>query len=191
MSNELDQRLRAHYEAQEPSPQTMERLLRTAESASATTTPVSRRWLRPLAVAAAALVCAIPAVLLLGGDGEPPERAVALEIAMNHRKALPMDVPCGHYSHIQRKLPNLDFSPVKPTGLAGSLQLAGARYCHIGPSIAVQCRLDGADGRRFTLYQFRARGDQDEIDAGTFDLDGVRVRVWRQGQLVLGLAHTR
>ena len=76
-----------------------------------------------------------------------------------------------------------------PTMLGtAQLRLDGARYCSIGDSIAVQCRLSDAAGERYTLYQFRPRGAQRAITPGSHDLGDVSVQIWHQGGLCCGLA---
>ena len=76
---------------------------------------------------------------------------------------------------------------VRPVGLTGE-RIVGARYCSLGGEMAAQIRFRDAAARVCTLYQARDSEAFRGVREGTFEMSGVRVRVWRESGLVMGLA---
>ena len=169
----LREHLRDHYEKQQLSPARMEALKTLLRR---------RRWWIP-ALAAGLLV----AITLVLAAWEPLERKLASEIAMNHRKALDPEFASASYDELRRLMKELDFALVEPARVSG-MELLGARYCSLQSRIACQLKLRDVGGRIHTLYEVRAFT---AIDDGTVRLDGLDIRLWREGDLLLGLASPR
>ncbi len=149
------------------------------------------RALRPYTSLAAALVLAVA----LGTFARRQQlraaqiTGVASEIALNHHKALELDVEVDGFEELAGAMPLLDFSPMAPGAIATEgYRLLGARYCSIGGSIAAQIRLVDSGGVRATLYELRESGHAGLVDHADTEVDGLRVRLWREGGLLMGLA---
>ena len=216
--SDLEGRTREHYEAQSLTPERLEALVSLARGGAVPGEVASglehdpdpdlawerqprreadARRLRSARTSSWGLGLAAT-VLLAFGFGllgqRSQERAnrvgvLAAEIALNHHKALALDVETPSYDELRQAMPQLDFTPVAPDSLHGSAyELLGARYCSIGGSIAAQLRLRDASGRRATLYELRAPEIARGIERAETEVDGLRVSLWREGGLLLGLA---
>lgn len=205
----LDERLRAHYEAKALDADTLRRLKATIEaSGSAEAEPASGSFERPflkalrrlhgwvrrpavVAMAAVAALVAVASALYLLPAGAPATQAwaVASEIALNHNKQLPSEFAAADVAELGAAMSKLDFAPVHPERLkGGGYRLLGGRYCSVGRAIAAQIRLTDEAGRPHTLYQFRSDETSTGLDGVEMTIDGVRVTIWREAGLVMGLA---
>ena len=120
-------------------------------------------------------------------EGAALARAVAGEVALNHTKSLRPDVLTGSFDELG--LDRLDFEPRMPLRLADiGLVLEGARYCSIQGQIAAQLVLRDEAGTRLTLYQTRLSPGLTSVPDAELSLDGARVELWTEGDLLLGLA---
>lgn len=144
--------------------------------------------------AAALVVVAAVVVVVMFQMGRSPENAaflseqVAAEIALNHGKQLAIEVPADSFGELAAAMPKLGFAPIRAQQLSKSrYALVGARYCSIGGSIAVQVRLIH-EGRAYTLYQWRDDPAFALMRERSVDVEGVRVVLWREGGLIMGLA---
>lgn len=118
-------------------------------------------------------------------------RGVAAEIALNHNKQLEPEIRTNDYGAIKPGMPKLDFNPAAPDAvLAMDAELVGARYCSIGRDIAAQLRLEGDANETMTLYQLRGSDAPRDLETSRFDIDGVRVTLWREDGLLMGLAES-
>ncbi len=133
-----------------------------------------------------ALVLAVAVLLAWPASGVSTE-AVAQEIALNHTRALDPDVRAPSFDDLAGDLEGLDFAVVRPDNMEMD-ELVGARYCSLGGEMAAQIRFRDAKQRICTLYQAKDSETFRDVESGTFERGGVRVRVWRESGLVMGLA---
>lgn len=147
---------------------------------------------------------AIPLMLVLGIVGvfvatnlirQANVYAIAAEIALNHRKQLDVDVASDQLAVLQQAMPKLDFSLTASSRPAlANLDVLGARYCSIGKAIAAQLRLQDAEDRIYTLYQFRIPNQWlpdnaiIRIPASEANASVIEVKLWKENDLLLGLA---
>ncbi len=194
----LDDAVRSHYAEQAPDAATLRRLRRAVRAAAPAPGPGTRRRPSRMAVAAVSLALLVPVTLLWGLLFVPrPDaglvRLVTEEIALNHRKRLRVEWPAGRVEELAGQMPKLDFAPRWPAALNDSgWELSGGRYCSVGGRIAAQLRLHAeGSGDEATLYAFRAAEPFAELADGERSVDGTRVRLWREGGLIFGLATER
>jgi len=141
----------------------------------------------------AALTAAIVICLLVADHDERQramERAVCAEVVMNHTKHSPLEIISSRYSEVQAGLSRLDFSitPANSTILE-TYRLMGGRYCSIQGVPAAQLRVqDIRSGKECTLYAVKAAGKLQGITADVDSMDGIRVEVWRQDNVLFALA---
>ena len=182
--NRLEDRIRTYYAAQSLDDATLQSLRTTATGRGR----ARRQAVRAIWLAAALFLVAL-GVLRGPWSAEQIERPVAAEIALNHNKQLEPEFLAAEFGGLHGAMPKLDFAPVEPRRLRNEgHRLAGARYCSVGGRIAAQIRLVDARGRNLTLYQFRAGDRYDRLTTSDFDFDGVRVTIWQEAGLVMGLA---
>ena len=170
----LRDHLRGHYEKQHLPPARMDALKTMLRR---------RRWWIP--ALAAGLLVAI--TLVVAATREPLDRKLAGEIVMNHRKALDPEFASASYEELRGLMKKLDFAIVESEHVHG-MELLGARYCSLQSCIACQLKLRDTGGRIHTLYEVRAFP---ELGDGTVRLEGLDIRLWREGELLLGLASPR
>lgn len=190
--DDLDDRVRAHYQGQALD----EGALRRMRSALETRSPVvlDNRVLR---VAAAVVIVTL--ILVIGrelmfspGDAVGVQDSIsnaARQIAANHIKNEPATFAIQDFEALAAPMSRLGFRPRRPIrNFPADCLLEGARYCSIDGAIAALLRIRDGRGRRLTLYQFRAS----EIYAGmtdvSIDVDGITVTLWEEEGVVLGLA---
>jgi hypothetical protein len=127
---------------------------------------------------------------LLSGDltTDPLARSIGREIAMNHKKQLPLEFSAGDYAGLQLQMNKLDFALAPPSSPATSeMHVIGARYCSIQGQLAAQIRLRDTTGRVYTLYETRLTDKLREV-GGEVKAEGVRVRLWKENGVFCGLA---
>lgn len=189
----IESRVRGWYAAQEPSAslRAMAETVRAGreEALVARDPNPTQRAMRGGAIGAVAAAVVIVAAFIWSGAREQSHtRAIAAEIALNHEKHLDPDVLFDRYEQAATLLPKLGFTPSEPLHAAlDGLTLAGGRYCSIHGDMAVQFRLYDEQGGAYTLYQFRPDRGERRIDA-VVEAEGVRVRLWSDGELMFGLA---
>ncbi|MEM1055395.1 MAG: hypothetical protein AAGI52_07700 [Bacteroidota bacterium] len=148
--------------------------------------PRARQILRRGSFAALAVIVSV-GLWLAWPTSSISAEAVAQEVALNHARALDPDVRGGSFDELTADLDKLDFSVMQPAGMAME-EVIGVRYCSLGGQMAAQIRFRDAAARVCTLYQARDTEAFENVREGTFEMGGVRVRVWREGGLVMGLA---
>jgi hypothetical protein len=114
--------------------------------------------------------------------------AVAREMAAGHRSqdALPYRAPA--FSDLAALMPRLSFHPVFPKGVGTQAQeVFGARYCSILGRSAVQIRMKNTEGVFSSLFQTPVVPSDPRFDAYELIGEGVRVRLWQQDGLLMGL----
>ena len=207
--DELDDRVKAYYEAWSFDADQLEALRAIAERRAVPSrngqarqrvvehaTPQARdhRW---IGLAAAVAIVVLAGILVAHLTGRRPVDAatlvqqVATEVAVNHRKSFSAEVKATSFDDLAPAMPKLGFTPVRPERLpAACYRVAGARYCSIRGSMAVQIKLTH-DEKGYTLYQFQDSRAYSGMGESRVDADDVRVTVWREGGLVMGLAGPR
>jgi len=111
---------------------------------------------------------------------------VGTEIATNHRRDLAPEFAVSGFEELKQHMDRLDFEPVQPACVAErGLRIVGARYCSVQGRIAAQVRLKDDNDRSYTLYLVRSFG---RVREGIQVHDGVTVELWREGDLLIGLA---
>ncbi|MEE9128897.1 MAG: hypothetical protein V3T84_02685 [Phycisphaerales bacterium] len=191
----LDERIKAHYEAQTTDANAIDDLKARIEAESPQmigTARARRRWLRFSAAAALLLTGAVLIVYVTGAlrDRVPTIASrVASEIALNHNKQLPPEFLVTEFSDLCAAMSKLGFTPVRPQRFTDAqYELVGARYCSIGGSNAALIQLRDDAGRVLTLYEFREEKSFESIHEADLDVNGVRVILWREADLIMGLA---
>lgn len=148
------------------------------------------RWLAAAGVAAAVLVAGIASLRGSVADGSLPLR-VAEEIALNHGKQLAVEFTATSYRELARRMDKLDFDlRASPDARVARLGVLGARYCSIQGGLAAQVKLREAGGQVLTMYQTALTDELGSVPAGEQIVDGVRIRLWREGDRLLGLARS-
>lgn len=194
-SRRIDDQIRRHYSAQRLPERTRVRLEETLRAGA----PLRRAgwwwWLRTAAAAAFVIGATAAALWLSVFSGSIPEspaemaRAIAAEAALGHNQPQELDFRVSRTSELRDAMKSLDFTPVEPARMeAMNMRLVGARYATIHGSLAAQIRYLEPNGEPCTLYLVRPVDQLATIPAGEYDLDGVRVSVWREKGLLMVLA---
>lgn len=139
---------------------------------------------------AATLFLAISLVITLNLDSSASlSERVADEITMNHLMNLAVEYSSSDINQISAAMTELGFSLRQPTRseLAG-LTLIGARYCSIQGQIAAQLKYQDQNKKITTLYQTQSNPLLENLAFSDEDHDGVQIIVWREGDIVYGLA---
>ena len=171
--NSIEKRIEDHYNNKQMPEARVDALLRRGSGRRKL-----RERLRVWAVAAALLVAAT-GLYRYWQQGELAER-VFVEVAMNHRKNLTVEVASGRYETVQQGLDRLDFSilPAAET-LGPQYALLGGRYCSIQGRLAAQLKVqDRRLQKAQTLYVAQLHPSLAEIVPLTQERDGVRIRLW-------------
>lgn len=114
---------------------------------------------------------------------------VAAEIALNHTKRFEAEFAPSNVRELGNVMTKLDFAPVYPERVQqAGYELTGARYCSVGGAIAVQLHLVDSAGEAYTLYQFREGSSFTVPEELAVDVNGVRVQLWNESGLIIGLA---
>lgn len=209
MSREhLDHHIRRYYGSQEVDARVLDRLKRLAaleDSGPDSDSPVGRRAFgytrgpslgsRVVVAAAAVLGLALlPSILFEFGESgtggvEALAASILREVALNHEKNLKVEFSAIGYSRLREQMGELDFALRSPQRVAsGKLQVRGGRYCSIQGRLAAQIKLEDEHGRILTLYQTGFDERFSGLPELRTELNGVQVRVWREGNLLFALA---
>ncbi len=193
----LSKALKQHFAGQQLSGQQLARLQRLQQSTEEASDPVAPgdrsrqrvghyRW--PLSAVAAAMLAIVLSVWFYR-PGPAVERVVA-EIAYNHNQAIAVEVESGSIPVLDRQLSRLEFALIASARLPESeWQLLGGRYCMINGRLAAQIKVRQlSKDRIYTLYQASLPKGLSNLNATEQLADGVRVRLWREQGLLLGLA---
>ncbi len=197
----VEDAVRQHYMAASLRPELLERLRAQAELSAHLGEGASRaRWLRRAVVGAAvAAALALAVISLRPGDSghlvgdEARALLIAEEIALNHRKGLAVEFPTDGYSELTQRMEKLDFAPRPMTreNAVHDYHLVGARYCSIQGAIAAQLKLTDDSGEVHTLYETRWKDSYRDVTDREIALGDVKVRFWRDGEVLFGLASSR
>lgn len=156
-----------------------------------------RQLIRPMAAAAVWVVVIGALYVVARPERGAPERArasattlaVGREIARNHHKNLAVEFAVAGYAELGAQMDKLDFTLVEPAALqARGFRLLGGRYCSVQGHLAAQLKVADPHGQVHTLYEAREVETLAAVPEGEVAADGVRVRVWREAGLFMGLA---
>ncbi|NRA95692.1 MAG: hypothetical protein HRU14_05725 [Planctomycetes bacterium] len=193
--DDIERRLQDWYGAREPS---------AAAAANARGLINSPRpmWRRHALVAAASLVALLTLTWWITNDApiddHPPyastAEAAATEIAKNHRKGRAPEFATTKIEQLGPEMvERLGFEPVTPLKFHArrNVTILGGRYCSVGGAPAAQVACRDADGRRMTLYLWPANDDVPENWSSDHTVGDTVVTIWREGELLAGLAAPR
>ncbi|MBI2566582.1 MAG: hypothetical protein HYV63_06080 [Candidatus Schekmanbacteria bacterium] len=193
----LNDHLRDYYQERSLRPEVLQRLLevgsvggdKSAGAAGRRRLDLRKRrpWVMMAGVAAVIGIALLVATIAGLGNRPKLARTVAREIASHHVKQLAVEIPARSFAELREKMAKLDFSMVASRRLM-ALRLVGGRYCSLRGQIAVQARLLDDAGGVYTLYQTRLTEELVGLDGAEAEIDGVRVQLWQEAGLQLGLA---
>ena len=194
----LDRRIERFYENQTLPAETLADLreMIDAETAEPVTeqrnlSPIGQiRWLSAALVTLIALCIGLGVLLVQQSDKPEQLEVVAAEIALNHVKQFDTEFDTVNIASLAAEMALLDFAPVHPKRMQYEhYDLVGARYCTIDSAIAVQVRMVDEDDHAYTLYQFRDEPRLALDETTVIDVENIEVTLWREGDVVMGLAH--
>jgi len=117
--------------------------------------------------------------------------ALAHEIASSHVMHLDVDIEAESFAEARQELEKLDFAAVRPDAdVMPDFRLTGARYTRVGGEMGAQFHIEDAAGRPCSLFQVRDDEAFRNVRDATYEVDGVRVRLWREAGVLMGLAET-
>ncbi len=190
----LPQALKKHMDNITLSDTQLEQLLPERASHQKETTP-ARAWWRSQAMMPYRLVASIVLVLsvvmvlpFITRAGIPHQ--VVKEVAYNHNKQMAMEIHSDSMTEIGDYLSQLDFVPIESAQLPSTQwQLLGGRYCSINGKLAVQLKIQNQkDKQIYTFYQAILPDKLRSAKPVTEYADGVKVELWREKGLLMGLA---
>ena len=190
----IEQRIQKFYQRQKLSPEKLQELKALTQPQKVDPRPTPRFRTNLYTYAAFAAVVLLLFIGSLFGVRRYNEnqhiQAVAAEIALNHAKRFNTEFESPNIANLSTQMHLLDFSPVLPQKMAyDSYEMIGARYCTIENAIAVQIHLEDEDDAAYTLYEFRDPSAFLSNDERTIDVDGIEVQLWKEGEVIMGLAH--
>lgn len=117
-------------------------------------------------------------------------RKIVSEVSYNHNKQLAMEVTTANLTKISSYLSQLGFSIIRSKQLPeGQWEMLGGRYCSLNGKLAAQLKMrNQEDDQIYTLYQAplpQHMANMNKIEAYA---NGVRVNLWQEQGLLLGLA---
>ena len=208
----MDEALKTHYEEKSLSESQLNRLMMLQMNASddvSKTIAGSHTFLKKISnklssllpdfgghryafyASACLLLTGLILSLSLLNQGSLTERVMD-EIAYNHRQEMPVEVAANTMPVIGDYLNRLSFSLISPRALLDSgWKIVGGRYCSINGKLAAQLKVKNiAEDKIYTLYQASTDGDltQTGVSMTSGMVDGVKVSIWQEQGLLLGLA---
>lgn len=183
----LDTELKRYFNSKTMDPNRLDRLVRTASA------PVASYWKRLSAVAAAVLVLAATGWVfrytLFPTPSSELAQSIASHVVFYHEEPMPLAVRTSDLATVTMEMPRLSFTPKASSEIDTSqYHLYGARYCHIQGNLALHMRLTRDDGQSVTLYQVKDDPKFDVVDGVAVEVNGYRVRMWRENGLLMCLA---
>ncbi len=149
------------------------------------------RFFLKISLGATAALVLILSLYLFQGSGSLAEKIVD-EVAYNHNKNVQMEIKTASIDEVQSFLSKLDFTLIHSERLPlEQWDLLGGRYCSIQGRLAVQMKIrNKADGKLKTFYQVPYPKELSHIESVPMETyaSGVKVRLWRERGLLLGLA---
>lgn len=180
----LDQQIRDHYAGAAMSPRSLQRM-RTAIAANRK--QPAGLW-RGLGIAAAVLL-SLGVVLQVSRVESDHGRtwAMARQIASQHGQKFEPQVTADDFDDL-KTMTVAGFTPVEPERCKqDDYRVVGARYQTVGGQQATQIRLAYVYGPPATLYEMPAEQFA-WVREGTLNVDGLPVKFWREGNVLMALA---
>lgn len=121
----------------------------------------------------------------------PDYTAISAQIAYNHNSKLQMEVLSPTISGVQGRLNRLGFSLVSSKKLDPTKwRLIGGRYCNLNGKLAAQMQIAHPETKAvYTFYQAKMSKEMlDNFSESETAIDGVKVKLWREKGLMMGLA---
>ncbi|MEN9839534.1 MAG: hypothetical protein RL177_1013 [Bacteroidota bacterium] len=183
----LDSELKRYFNSKTMDPDRLDRLVRTASA------PTSSHWKRWSLVAAAAMVLVATVWMfrftLFPTPSSELAESIASHVVFYHEEPMPLAVRTTDLATLTMEMPRLTFTPKASSEIDSSqYHLYGARYCHIQGDLALHMRLTRDDGQSVTLYQVKDDPKFDVVDGVDVEVNGYRVRMWRENGLLMCLA---
>lgn len=161
--------------------------------------PVGRRlaerrvWRAPALQIAVILLLACGAMLLWQlGARQTGITALSAEIAYNHNKRMAMEISSPSLPEVREYLSKLDFVMIESERLPrDTWELLGGRYCALGGELAAQLKMRHRPTDRVcTLFQTGLADVGSLAGKDTLERyqDGVKVTLWAERGLLLGMA---
>jgi hypothetical protein len=178
----LDEQLKSHYEKKHLPGESLDRILDSTES-----TGHRRIWLTAIATAAVLLI----AFGFYEGNVLKRDLAsrVFQEIAMNHEKALDIEVASVDYRELQGQMDRIDFEISPGTEFTGTYSLIGGRYCSIQGGLAAQLKVKHAGtGIVHTLYVTRLTSTLEPLPEQARNHGNTHIKLWKDGLRLFALA---
>ncbi len=192
----LDEHVREHYEQQRLSAASLHSLKTLIRSGSENgAREVKPRWQLWSAAAAAVIVMLAGGIwfaLQRNAAAERPSemaRMVAQQAAIGHNEHQELEFRVTRCEELRQQMKSLDFTPVEPKMMhMMQMRIVGARYTTIKGELAAQIVYVDPKGVPCTLYQVRPTDKLARMATGEHDIDGVKVKIWREKGLVMVLA---
>lgn len=188
--NELDDRLRNHYQNQQLDHWEVEEILHGSEIAQPVKTPQPRSFLgavlSPLPIAAIFALVMVGAALLTHQYGSQAERMTRMlhEAAMNHTTRLQLEFTSSNVASINQSMQQLPFDVLLPDEFKHGYEVLGARYCTISGHLAAHLKLiDKTSDKQISLFMTRASDELNHIDRTHKGIDGIDVQLWNESGL--------
>ncbi|MCJ8339561.1 MAG: hypothetical protein MJK10_13920 [Pseudomonadales bacterium] len=181
-SQKLKLQLRAHYLQQQLSSRQLQQL-------QGLTANSNRHFFSAITAVAASTIFALG--LYLFNFSTPDYSNISREIAYNHNSKMQMEVLSPALNDVKGHLNRLGFNLVSSSKLdSEKLHLIGGRYCNINGKIAAQMKLQHSETKKvYTFYQAKMPADiVDSFEEVEVLIDGVKVKLWREKGLLMGLA---
>jgi anti-sigma factor RsiW len=156
-------------------------------------------WPGARILTAPALQMAIIVLILVSGillwqtwDRQSRITGLSAEIAYNHNKQMAMEITSPSLPAVSNYLSKLDFALIESQQLPGDTwELLGGRYCALGGKLAAQLKMrHRATDQICTLFQtgLEEEGPLGEAKVLERHEDGVKVTLWAERGLLLGMA---
>ncbi len=192
----LDEHVRKYYEQQQLSPaslHSLKTLIRSGrENGTRQATPRRQAWSAAAAVVMALFAGGIWFALQRNAPPERPSemaRMVAQQAAIGHNERQELEFRVTRCEELREQMKSLDFTPVEPKMMhMMQMRIVGARYTTIKGELAAQIVYVDSKGVPCTLYQVRPTDKLARMATGEHDIDGVKVKIWREKGLVMVLA---
>jgi len=114
--------------------------------------------------------------------------AYATEIALNHKRQLPMEIVSTDTKVLNASLENLNFDISYDETLQGFGILVGGRYCKVNNQLAAKLKIVDRENKTLTCYQF-VQQHKVSFDE-KLNYKGTNVHLWTQDSLVFAVART-
>ncbi len=113
--------------------------------------------------------------------------ATVAQIRMNHLKGEKPEIISDDYREVSEHLNKLAFA-VTPSPELKDYELMGGLYCSVQGIKAAQLKLLSSSNDTATLYVCENKGVLKKLSEESETRDGVKISVWQEGDLFMGLA---